>query len=169
MSKEISANSPGADLPSNLSIGIAVSKYNDNITGKLKTAAIETLIAGGVPRQNILVVIVPGAWELPFAAQRLLSNRTIGGVIALGAVIKGETSHDQHINRSVSHALMQLSLDHNKPVAFGVLTVNSLEQAIHRSGGNHGNKGEECASAILECLRLGTALDQIPLDSNESE
>jgi 6,7-dimethyl-8-ribityllumazine synthase len=90
--------------------------------------------------------------------------RSMSGVIALGAVIKGETSHDQHINRAVSSALMQLSMDHNKPIAFGLLTVNSLEQAIHRSGGNKGNKGEECAQALLSCLRLGVAMDDLSED-----
>jgi 6,7-dimethyl-8-ribityllumazine synthase len=160
MPREISATSPTASLPDRQTVGIAVSKYNDHITEKLRLAAIDTLVAGGIPSDNILVVKVPGAWELPFAVQRLLANRELAGVIALGAVIKGETSHDQHINRSVSHALMQLSLDHNKPVAFGLLTVNSLEQAIQRSGGNQGNKGDECAAALLECLRIGAALDQ---------
>lgn len=159
MPREISATSPTALLPNRHMVGIAVSKYNDHITEKLRLAAIDTLIAGGIPSEKILVVKVPGAWELPFAVQRLLASNELAGVIALGAVIKGETSHDQHINRSVSHALMQLSLDHNKPVAFGLLTVNSLEQAIHRSGGNQGNKGDECAAALLECLRIGNALD----------
>jgi len=130
------------------SIGIAVSSYNEN-----KIAA-----------DRIMVVTVPGAWELPFACQRLVAMRDMAGVIALGAVIKGETSHDQHINRAVSNALMQLSLDHNKPIAFGLLTVNSLEQAIHRSGGNKGNKGEECAQALLSCLQLGVALNDLSED-----
>ncbi len=142
-------------------IGIATSRYNDHITNSLCDAAVATLIAAGVPSHQILIVRVPGAWELPFAAQRLVANRQVLGVIALGAVIQGETTHDQHINRAVSSALMQLSLDHNKPIAFGLLTVKSLEQAIQRSGGNKGNKGEECAQALLECLRIGNELDQL--------
>lgn len=146
------------------SIGIAVSSYNENITGKLRDAAIETLTKSGIAADRITVVTVPGAWELPFACQRLVAMRDMAGVIALGAVIKGETSHDQHINRAVSSALMQLSLDHNKPIAFGLLTVNSLEQAIHRSGGNKGNKGEECAQALLSCLQLGVALNDLSED-----
>jgi 6,7-dimethyl-8-ribityllumazine synthase len=79
-------------------------------------------------------------------------------VIALGAVIRGETTHDQHINRAVSMSLMQLSVDHGKPVAFGLLTVNNLEQAIQRSGGTAGNKGQEAADALLYCLRLTQSL-----------
>jgi 6,7-dimethyl-8-ribityllumazine synthase len=161
MPLEISASSKHAELPPNQSIGIIVSTYNSHITEKLCEGAIATLTAGGISEDRIVVVRVPGAWELPFAVQRLIAVRSFAGAIALGAVIKGETSHDQHINRAVSNTLMQLSMDHNKPIAFGLLTVNSLEQAIQRSGGNKGNKGEECATALLECLRLGTALDRM--------
>jgi|GEM_PF-466544 len=161
MPLEISASSQHAELPSNQSIGVIVSTYNSHITEKLCEGAIATLTAGGISEERIVVVRVPGAWELPFAVQRLIAIRSFAGAIALGAVIKGETSHDQHINRAVSSILMQLSMDHNKPIAFGLLTVNSLEQAIQRSGGNKGNKGEECATALLECLRLGTALDRM--------
>jgi 6,7-dimethyl-8-ribityllumazine synthase len=141
-------------------IAIAVSIYNDNITDKLCHGAVGALRDAGIPEDRILIAKVPGAWELPFATQRLLDSRNVLGVIALGAVIRGETSHDQHINRAVSMALMQLSLDHNKPVAFGLLTVQSLDQAIHRSGGHQGNKGEECARALLACLRLGSGLEK---------
>ncbi len=79
--------------------------------------------------------------------------------IALGCVIKGETTHDQHINRAVSEALMQIGLEQHRPVAFGLLTCNTLEQAIHRSGGNVGNKGIEAAEAVLELLRLRKKLE----------
>ena len=159
MPKEIQPTKAQIESANSSSVAIVVSQYNDQITGKLCQGAIETLVQVGIARERILIARVPGAWELPFAAQRLVSARTIAGVIALGAVIKGETTHDQHINRAVSTALMQLSLDHNKPIAFGLLTVNSLEQALHRSGGNKGNKGEECAQALLACLQLGKALD----------
>jgi 6,7-dimethyl-8-ribityllumazine synthase len=139
-------------------VAIVVSQYNDHITNKLCKAAVETLLAGGIADNDILIVRVPGAWELVFATQQLLNNLNCRGVVALGAVIKGETTHDQHINRAVSLGLMQLSLEHTKPVAFGLLTVNTLEQAIQRSGGNAGNKGDEAASALLQCLRLSQAL-----------
>jgi 6,7-dimethyl-8-ribityllumazine synthase len=140
-------------------IVIAVSTYNDHITNKLADGAVQTLIQAGIADEDIVLVRVPGAWELPFAVQSLLSDRNVRGAIALGAVIRGETTHDQHINRAVSMALMQLSLDHNKPVAFGLLTVNTLEQAIQRSGGNVGNKGEESANALLECLKISRAVN----------
>lgn len=160
MHQEIQPTKEQVDRANASSVGIVVSEYNDQITGKLCHGAIETLVQAGIARERIVVTRVPGAWELPFATQRLVALRSIAGVIALGAVIKGETSHDQHINRAVSSALMQLSLDHNKPIAFGLLTVNTLEQALHRSGGNKGNKGQECALALLACLRLGKAFDE---------
>jgi 6,7-dimethyl-8-ribityllumazine synthase len=161
MPVEISGQNSKVTLLAQQKIGIVVSRYNDAITRKLSEAALKTLIDSGIPSQNILVVHVPGAWEIPFAVQRLVDDSNVVGVVTLGAVIRGETTHDVHINRSVSTALMQLSIDHNKPIAFGLLTVNSLEQAIQRSGGNKGNKGEECAEAILECLSLGSRLNEL--------
>lgn len=138
-------------------ISIVVSTYNHHITDKLSKAAVETLLNAGIPDTSIRVVQVPGAWELVYGVQQFISLDECRGAIALGAVIKGETTHDQHINRAVSMGLMQLSIQHNKPIAFGLLTVNSLEQAIQRSGGNVGNKGEEAANALLHCLKLTNA------------
>lgn len=138
---------------------IVVSRYNESITGKLLQGALQTLRAAGVDDESITIAWVPGAWEIPLAAQRLACSRRFAAVLCLGAVIRGETTHDQHINRQVSLSLGQLSLDTGIPIAFGVLTCNSLEQAIHRAGGNVGNKGIECASAALEMVTL---LEQIP-------
>ena len=89
---------------------------------------------------------------MPLAAKRLLQRSEIQAVVVLGAVIRGETTHDQHINRAVSNALMELMLSTGKPVGFGLLTCNTLEQAIHRAGGNVGNKGCETAEAVLAML-----------------
>ncbi|MEQ1828415.1 MAG: 6,7-dimethyl-8-ribityllumazine synthase [Pirellula sp.] len=135
-------------------IAIVVSTYNHRITDKLCKAAVETLLAAGIHDDLIHILKVPGAWELVFGAQQVVQHPAYSGVITLGAVIRGETTHDQHINRAVSMGLMELSIHHNKPIAFGLLTVNTLEQAIQRSGGNVGNKGEEAATALLECLKL---------------
>jgi len=129
---------------------IVVSRYHDNITSKLLEGARSTLLAAGVSESQIIEVWVPGAWEIPLAVKRLIEKDEVIGVITLGCVIRGETTHDQHIHNAVSVGLMQLSLEHGKPVAFGVLTVNSIEQAIDRSGGSVGNKGIEAASAALE-------------------
>lgn len=135
-------------------VGIAVSTYNSNITGRLLDAALETLGNAAFDQDRILIARVPGAWELPLACQKLAQQNGVLAVLALGAVIRGETSHDQHINRAVSQALMELMMATGKPIGFGLLTCNTMEQAIHRAGGNVGNKGHETAQAVLEMLRL---------------
>ncbi len=141
---------------------IAVSEYNRHITGKLLDGAVSTLEAGGVRSDAIDVAWVPGAFELPLVAQRLAQSGRYAAVLCLGAVIRGDTTHDQHINRAVSMAFTQIGLATGVPVLFGVLTCNSLEQAIHRAGGNKGNKGQECAEAALKLAALLPALDQEP-------
>jgi len=133
---------------------IVVSRYNDSITGKLLDGAIETLRLHGVGDEAIDVSWVPGAFEIPLAADRMAATKDYVAVLCLGAVIRGETTHDQHINRAVSLAIMESSVRHGIPISFGVLSCNTLEQAIHRSGGNVGNKGVECARAALEMVRL---------------
>ena len=141
---------------------VVVSRYNDSITGKLLDGAVATLTAAGVADASIDVAWVPGAWEIPLAARRFAESGDHCAVLCLGAVIKGETSHDQHINRQVSLSLGQIALRTGVPVLFGVLTCNSLEQAIHRSGGNAGNKGVECAEAALEMASLLSKLPAPP-------
>src|SRR4051812_22732088 len=133
---------------------IVVSRYNENITAKLLDGAIATLKQHGIADESIDVAWVPGAWEIPLIAERLAESENYAAVICLGAVIKGETTHDEHINRQVSASLGQLALDTGLPVAFGILTCNTLEQAIHRAGGNVGNKGIECAEAVLKMVSL---------------
>ncbi|MEZ6090839.1 MAG: 6,7-dimethyl-8-ribityllumazine synthase [Pirellulaceae bacterium] len=135
-------------------IAIIVSRYNESITGQLLAGAVQTLQQGGVNDDDIQIVHVPGAWELPLPAAYVAGNREVLAVICLGAVIKGETSHDQHINRSVCNALMDIGLESGKPVLLGLLTCNTVDQAIQRAGGNMGNKGAECASAALEMIRV---------------
>ena len=138
--------------------GIVVSRYNDSITEKLLAGAVEALEAAQVPSDQIDVVWVPGAWEIPLVAKRLAASGRYAAVLCLGAVIRGETSHDRHINRAVSLALIQIACDTGVPVLFGVLTCESLEQAIHRAGGNAGHKGVECAQAALEMVSLLASL-----------
>ncbi len=133
---------------------IIVSRYNDSITKKLLDGAVQTLVQHGVADEAVDVVWVPGAWEIPVVAQRLATSGEYAAVLCLGAVIRGETTHDEHINRAVSLGLRDISLDTGLPILFGVLTCNSLEQAIHRAGGNVGNKGIECAEAALEMVSL---------------
>ena len=135
-------------------LGIVVSRYNESITSKLLAGALATLAEHGVGDDRVDVAWVPGAWEIPLVAQRMATGGRYAAVICLGAVIRGETTHDEHINRAVSIGLGDLGLHSGVPVLFGVLTCNTLEQAIHRSGGNVGNKGSECALAALEMISL---------------
>jgi 6,7-dimethyl-8-ribityllumazine synthase len=136
------------------SFGIVVSRYNESITGKLLTGALDTLVENGVADASIDVAWVPGAFEIPLVADRMAKSGRYVAVICLGAVIRGETTHDQHINRAVSVALGEAGLHSGVPVLFGVLTCDTLEQAIHRAGGRVGNKGSECALAALEMVNL---------------
>lgn len=135
-------------------VAIVVSSYHRDITGKLQEGAVETLGSVGIGTEDIYTAWVPGSWEIPLAAQRLLETDKWDAVICLGCVIRGETTHDQHINTTISNALGMLSLDFSKPVAFGVLTCNTLEQAQARCGGAVGNKGVEAAEAVLHMLSL---------------
>jgi 6,7-dimethyl-8-ribityllumazine synthase len=133
---------------------IVVSRYNETVTSRLLTGAVDTLVAHGVRDDAIDVAWVPGAYEIPLVAARQAASGRFVAVLCLGAVIRGETSHDQHINRAVSGELARIAVESGVPVLFGVLTCDTLEQAIHRSGGNVGNKGIECATAALEMVDL---------------
>ncbi len=133
---------------------IVVSRYNESITEKLLDGALATLSQCGVHDDAIDVVRVPGAWEIPVVARRLATTSRYVAVLCLGAVIRGETTHDKHINNQVSAALARLAEETLMPVLFGLLTCNSLEQAINRAGGKVGNKGSECAQAAVEMVNL---------------
>ena len=142
------------DAPQQHRFAIVVSRYNESITSKLLDGATQTLTKAGVADESIDVAWVPGAWELPVVANRMALSGKYAAVLCLGAVIRGETTHDQHINRQVSLSLGDLAIRADMPILFGLLTCESMEQAIHRSGGNVGNKGEECAEAALEMVTL---------------
>ncbi len=135
-------------------VAIIASRYNAGVCHSLASAAVEALRRGGLGDEDIDVVRVPGAWELPLAVARAVNDPETIAAIALGVVIRGDTTHDEHINRAVSMALMQLGLESRKPIGLGLLTCNTPEQAQARAGGEHGNKGTEAAEAVLEMLRL---------------
>jgi 6,7-dimethyl-8-ribityllumazine synthase len=151
---------------------IVVARFNRSITERLLEGAVQTLRAHGVLDERIDVAWVPGAFEIPTAANRLVATGKYAAVLCLGAVIRGETTHDQHINRAVSAALAELGAQSGVPVLFGVLTCNTLEQAIVRSGGQLattgkdgaqariGNKGVDCAEAALEMVSLMAKLPE---------
>lgn len=148
---------PGS-VPEAVRFAIVVAEWNKNITQKLLDGAVETLTENGVADDAIDVAWVPGAWEIPLVAMRMAESGDYAAVLCLGAVIRGETTHDEHINRGVSMAMMDIALEFDLPVLFGVLTCNTLEQAIHRAGGNVGNKGSECAEAALQMVGLLEAM-----------
>lgn len=133
-------------------LAIIASSFNEEVVNKLLQGAKEAFNQYAVPDQNISIFYVPGAYELPLAAQELLTH--FDGCIALGAVIRGETPHFDYVAGECASGLMRVSLDTRKPVIFGVLTTDTLEQALDRAGGEKGNKGFECAVNLLEMLQL---------------
>lgn len=139
---------------SDMAIGLVVSEWNEQITTGLLKGAHQTLLAHGVKEENIHLHFVPGAYELPLAAQFLLENKPVDAVICLGCVIQGETKHFDFVCEGVAHGIKDVSLKYNAPVIFGVLTDNTLQQSIDRSGGKHGNKGDEAAITALKMVAL---------------
>jgi 6,7-dimethyl-8-ribityllumazine synthase len=139
---------------SDLRFAIVVARWNETITRKLLDGAVTKLKEEGVADAAIDVAWVPGSMELPLVAQRFAESGRYAAVICLGVVIRGETTHDQHINRAVSTAITQIALNTKVPVLFGVLTCETMDQAIQRAGGNVGNKGAECAEAALQMAGL---------------
>ncbi len=146
----------GADFK----IGIVVSEWNDDITFNLLKGARQALEDNGVKPENIIVKYVPGAFELPLGCQLLLeADEDIGGVVAIGCVIQGETKHFDFVCQGATQGIMALNLEYNTPVSFCLLTDNNRQQSIDRSGGKHGNKGIECAVACLKMIGLQEELD----------
>jgi 6,7-dimethyl-8-ribityllumazine synthase len=142
-------------------VAIVVSRWNPEITGSLCNAAIATLTQAGVPQENIHVTQVPGSYELPFGAQQALLHHgdQLDAVICIGCVIQGETRHFDFICSTTAQCIASLGLEHDKPVIFGVLTPNTLQQAQDRAGGRLGNKGQEAAVAALELIDLQRTYD----------
>ncbi len=134
--------------------GLVVSEWNHEITHALYEGCITTLLKHGAIEDNIHVIQVPGAFELPTGARMIAGSENIDAIICLGCVIKGETRHDDYINHAVAHGLVTLSLAINRPVIFGVITTDTEQQAKDRAGGKHGNKGVECAVAAIRMADL---------------
>lgn len=143
-----------SNLPdiSNKKFGIVVSEWNDQITGALFDGALETLLAHGAQKSNIYRKDVPGSFELTLGAQWLAAADEIDAVICLGCVIQGETRHFDFICDAVAHGITNVGLKFNKPVIFGVLTPDTMQQALDRAGGKHGNKGDEAAITAIKML-----------------
>lgn len=133
---------------------IVVGRFNHHVVDSLVEGAVDILVRHGIESENIDIVHVPGAWELPLAVKKVLAFARPDAVIALGAVIRGGTPHFEHVAGSCNAALSQLQLEFTTPIANGVLTVNSIEQAIERAGTKAGNKGAEAAMAAMEMVSL---------------
>ena len=142
-------------------IAIVVSQFNHEITHKLQQGAIERLLECGFKTQDITVVDVPGAVEIPFLAQQLAKKNHYAAIIALGAVIRGETSHYDYVCEQVSNGCQRVALDYNVPVIFGVLTTDNDEQAWDRLGGKHGHKGLEAADCAIAMYKILHQLDTL--------
>ena len=130
--------------------GIVVSEWNPDITEKLYEGAVETLLSHGVLKENIRTLWVPGSFELVFGCSQLLKTEEVDAVIAIGNVIRGETEHFTFVCEGVTQGIKDLNLQFEVPTIFCVLTDNTKQQSIDRSGGKHGNKGVECAVAAIK-------------------
>ena len=138
---------------------VVVARFNSLVTDRLAAAACDTITRCGGDAESIDVIHVPGSFEIPLAAARLAHSGRYGAVICLGAVIQGATSHHEYINSQVAAGLMSVMQASGVPVTFGVLTCETMEQALDRAGGKSGNKGEEAASAAIEMVNLLTRID----------
>ncbi len=138
----------------NMKFGIVVAEWNEQITESLCKGAVDTLIKYGANPDKIIKIYVPGTFELTLGAQFLANKTDVDAIICLGCVIQGETRHFDFICQGVTYGITKLNIKHNRPVIFGVLTTNNLQQAIDRAGGKHGNKGDEAAVTAIKMVAL---------------
>ncbi len=134
-----------------IKIAVVTARFNSEITSRLEAAAIDLLEGLNC---EILAVSVPGAIEIPITIQALFDAQKVDGAVALGAVIRGETTHYEEVCRSVERSCSQLMLEYKKPIGFGILTTENEDQAMARAGGEHGNKGEDAAQVVIEMIGL---------------
>jgi len=148
-------------------VAVVVSRFNETITQSLGEGAVKTLVDCGVDFNDIDVVVVPGAWELPTAVRALLGTGRYDACVVVGAVVRGDTPHFDFVAGETSRAIMQLGADFEVPIGFGLLTTDTMAQAEARAGGEHGNKGRDAALAALEMADLLSRLDS--LDTGEPD
>lgn len=144
----------GQLLAEGLKIGIIAARFNEFITSKLLGGAKDAIIRHGGKQEDITVAWVPGAFEIPLAAQKMANSKKYDAIICLGAVIRGSTSHYDYVCAEVSKGIAHVSMDSGIPVMFGVLTTDTIEQAIERAGTKAGNKGFDCAVGAIEMADL---------------
>jgi 6,7-dimethyl-8-ribityllumazine synthase len=150
MSKIFEGDLQGKDLK----IGIVVARFNEFITGKLLSGAKDALFRHGVAEEDVDIAWVPGSFEIPIAAQKMAGTKRYDAVICLGAVIRGATPHFEYIASEVTKGIAKVGLDFNIPVIFGVITADTLEQAIERAGTKSGNKGFDAAVGAIEMANV---------------
>lgn len=144
---------------SKLKIAIIVARFNDLVTKRLLDGAFQTLAQNGVSKEAIDIYWVPGAFEIPRVAQKISRKGNVDGIITLGAVVRGETSHYESVCSGVTSGIAQITLEGKVPVMFGVLMTENMEQALNRAGGKAGNKGGECAMGLLEMINIEQTID----------
>jgi len=159
MSTKQPSSPGGGDHPR---VAIVVSRYNDSITGPMREGAMRAFASSGGRSEDLVVIEAPGAFELPAISAAAATTGRFDAIVALGCVIRGETSHDRHIASAVADGLTRISVETGIPVAFGVLTVDTVEQARARAGGAKGNKGEEAMHAALGAAQAIHRLDTDP-------
>jgi 6,7-dimethyl-8-ribityllumazine synthase len=142
-----------------LRIGIVATRFNDFIVDSLLRGALDALVRHGASEKDITVVRVPGAWEMPWAVKKMAAGRRFDAIIALGAVIRGATPHFDYVAGECAKGVAQAGLAADVPVAFGVLTTDTIEQALERAGTKAGNKGADAAMAAIEMARLMPRLE----------
>ena len=145
---------------------VVASRFNEQITQKLAEGAVDALTRHGASFDDVDLVWVPGAWELPAAVRRLLASDRYDAIVAVGAVIRGDTPHFDYVAGEASRGLADASTEFDKPIGFGLLTCDTMEQAEARAGGAHGNKGWDAAMAALEMADL---FDRLDVDVGEDE
>lgn len=144
----------GTYVPKEIRVGIVAARFNEFIVGKLLEGALDGLKRHEVPKEQVDVAWVPGAFEIPLIASKMAQSGKYDAVICLGAVIRGATSHYDYVCSEVSKGIASVSLASGIPVMFGVLTTDNIEQAIERAGSKAGNKGFECATGAIEMVNL---------------
>ncbi|WP_417044590.1 6,7-dimethyl-8-ribityllumazine synthase [Dysosmobacter sp.] len=149
----------GKLVSQDIKVGIVAARFNEFIVSKLLSGCEDALLRHGVQPDDISVAWVPGAFEIPLIASKMAKSGKFDAVIALGAVIRGSTSHYDYVCNEVSKGIANVSLNSDIPVMFGVLTTETIEQAIERAGSKAGNKGSECAQGAIEMVNLIRALE----------
>lgn len=152
--KEIQVLEGKLVAPEGMRVGIVASRFNEIIVNKLLGGAVDGLVRHGVEEERITAAWVPGAFEIPLAAQRMAQSGKYDAVICVGAVIRGDTSHYDYVCNEVSKGIAQVSMSTGVPVLFGILTTENIEQAIARAGSKAGNKGYDCALSAVEMVNL---------------